>query len=94
MDKCESCKIASALAGDIDPKCDRGEMAWCTYQELTAEIGNLHRQCADLEKYKQGYERYEKLRLLRPDDFASLCARNLHGENFDAMVDALGREPR
>jgi len=33
--------------------------------------------------------RYEKLRKLNPAQFSELHERNLRGENFDAMVDAL-----
>ncbi len=39
--------------------------------------------------WKQGYDRYEKIRLLNPREFAKLWNRNLDGENFDEMVDAL-----
>ena len=37
-----------------------------------------------------GNSRYEVLRRLSPREFADLFTRNLVGEKFDAMVDALG----
>jgi hypothetical protein len=38
-------------------------------------------------------ERYEKLRILNVTEFRKLQQRNLAGENFDDMVDALLRSP-
>lgn len=43
----------------------------------------------DIEKYKLGYERYEKLRKLDPGQYLSLWERALNGEKFDEMVDKL-----
>ena len=39
-----------------------------------------------------GNSRYEVLRRLSPREFADLFARNLVGENFDAMVDQLRKQ--
>ena len=36
-----------------------------------------------------GYLRYEALRKIKGFEFTTLIGRNLHGENFDEMVDAL-----
>jgi len=38
---------------------------------------------------KQGWLRYEKLRKLSPQQFSELHKRNLRGEFFDSLVDAL-----
>lgn len=38
---------------------------------------------------KSPESRYEKMRKLNPAQFAELHERNLRGENFDEMVDAL-----
>jgi len=43
----------------------------------------------DFAKYKTGYDRYEALRKLNVQQFAELYERNLSGERFDDMVDAL-----
>src|SRR3990167_714489 len=45
----------------------------------------------EMDKARIGYERYEKLRILSVRRFALLVERNMKGENFDAMVDAMPR---
>lgn len=41
------------------------------------------------DELARGFARYETLRRLNPKQFAEVYARNLAGENFDQMVDAL-----
>jgi len=48
-----------------------------------AEIGRAIDDCV------QAAKRYELVRTLTPLDYKALCVRNLHGENFDVMVDEL-----
>jgi len=43
----------------------------------------------NINLYRKGHERYEKLRKLRAPQFEELELRAMNGENFDAMVDAL-----
>lgn len=46
--------------------------------------------CAeDLSRWKLGFARYEKARKLNPMQWSSLNKRNLDGEFFDDMIDAL-----
>lgn len=54
--------------------------------------GRLARSCeiCDLEKQS---DRYEKIRRLNPRQFGELWQRNLKGENFDDMIDALTAMP-
>lgn len=48
------------------------------------------RACANgMREAAIGYARYEALRLLNVAQFSELYWRNLAGENFDAMVDAM-----
>lgn len=54
--------------------------------ELHRVVRNLS---VDIDTMALGYLRYEALRKLNPRDFVDLRARNLHGENFDEMVDEL-----
>lgn len=42
-----------------------------------------------LAKFEQGYKRYEAARKLNPREWAELHQRNMAGEFFDDMVDAL-----
>lgn len=43
----------------------------------------------DLARWKLGFERYEKARKLSPSQWFELHKRNLAGEFFDDMIDAL-----
>ncbi len=44
----------------------------------------------ELEKFKKGYERYEKLRILNPKQFHDLYKKNLDESiPFDTLVDNL-----
>lgn len=43
----------------------------------------------DYAKFKTGYDRYEAVRKLNVHQFAELFKRNLSGERFDDMVDAM-----
>lgn len=52
-------------------------------------LGCFYAARNEAEEWKKGFERYEKIRVLNRAQFASLCDRNLAGENFDEMVDAL-----
>ena len=52
-----------------------------------AEEANMHHE--DLALWKLGFERYEKARKLNPAQWAALHKRNLDGEFFDDMIDAL-----
>ena len=43
--------------------------------------------------WRKGYERYEKLRKLNPNDFANLFYKNLElGKPFDTLVDEIEEE--
>lgn len=44
---------------------------------------------AEVEQLRQQAARYERLRRLNPHQFAKLYQRNLAGERFDDLVDAL-----
>ena len=50
----------------------------------------IHEKCNE-NKFTMilGYLRYETLRKMNPQQFAELHKRNLNGENFDMMVDAI-----
>lgn len=45
------------------------------------------------DELARGWLRYEALRCLTPQEYADLVARNLRGNNFDAMVDKLLLRP-
>ena len=47
---------------------------------------------AELERLRVGYERYALARTLNPRQWAELHQRNLLGEKFDDMIDALRSE--
>jgi hypothetical protein len=50
----------------------------------------LMRACAHgMREAATGHTRYEALRLCNAQQFSELCARNVAGERFDDMVDAL-----
>lgn len=54
----------------------------------------LLRACAHgMREASTGLARYEALRLCDVRSFAELCARNIAGERFDDMVDALITQP-
>jgi len=44
---------------------------------------------AAIDSVCEAAARYEELRKMNPRQFAELYERNLHGENFDVMVDEL-----
>ncbi len=52
---------------------------------LTNDVKNCFRN----RELALGFFRYEALRKLKPLQFEELHNRNLHGENFDGMVDEL-----
>jgi len=65
---------------------DRGSL------ELYALQLELRAQSAELaaEKYRQGHNRYEKLRRLNVTQFQRLYQRNIRGEGrFDDLVDEM-----
>lgn len=63
------------------------------YGEVTnvdeAQLMEIAQLRADVERLRQQAARYERLRRLNPRQFAELHQRNLAGERFDDMVDAL-----
>lgn len=56
------------------------------YWDACAERDALR---AEVERLRQQTARYERLRRLSPHQFAELHQRNLAGERFDDVVDAL-----
>jgi hypothetical protein len=58
-----------------------------TFKKICKEIEELYRQ---IEEYKIGHDRYEKLRRLSPKEFHDLYDKNLNsGTPFDTLVDQL-----
>ena len=58
-----------------------------TFKKICKEIEELYRQ---IEEYKIGHNRYEKLRRLNLREIKELYLKNLRsGENFDKLVDQL-----
>jgi hypothetical protein len=58
-----------------------------TFKKICKEIEELYRQ---IEEYKIGHDRYEKLRRLSPMQFHELYEKNLtSGTHFDTLVDQL-----
>jgi len=80
-----------------------GGTCWELYKTQTGHFASLDDQHVFEERHLQGWlpmpvydpsakspkDRYEKLRKLNVRQFAELFERNLRGENFDEMVDAL-----
>ena len=62
-----------------------GDSQYARIYRLSEEYGkqSFHQPLA------LGCLRYEVLRTLNPHEYAELCRRNVAGENFDYMVDAL-----
>ena len=62
----------------------------CGQGHVNADFARtLERRCAELAALRIGYERYECLRRLNPQMFKVLWLRNVHGANFDALVDEM-----
>jgi hypothetical protein len=58
-----------------------------TFKKICKEIEGLYRQ---IEEYKIGHDRYEKLRRLNLQQIKDLYLKNLRtGEHFDTLVDKL-----
>lgn len=58
-----------------------------TFKKICKEIEELYRQ---IEKYKIGHDRYEKLRRLNFEEMKELYLKHLRSlENFDTLVDQL-----
>lgn len=58
---------------------------------MTTAPTNAASSPSDVGELERGWTRYEKLRKLSPRAYAELHARNLAGEPFDDLVDALPR---
>ena len=72
-------QIAYALEMDVLPEIKRLRLQLAT--RATAE---------ELERFKTGHERYEKIRRLNVPQFQALFQKNLSsGKSFDSLVDEL-----
>ena len=60
-----------------------------TNQELREALINTHHRNYHSKHLALGSLRYETLRKLTPRQYTELHKRNIAGENFDGMVDAL-----
>lgn len=66
----------------------RDEIHRLNHQHANDEAANKM-ILAEIHRLKVGFDRYEALRKLNTRQFSELYARNLAGERFDDMVDAL-----
>ena len=78
-----------AEVGDYWIKCSSERDAHQVAEFIANELSQSFVPREDYERFKQGHDRYEKLRLLNPREFSELFCRGLDGENFDEMVDSL-----